>query len=463
MTVGIGIVSYNRLAAMQRCVDAVRRYTRTPHTLIVADDGSEDGTAEWCRANGIRTISGPNRGVAFNNNRLYYEFAEHTDCDPFIVLEQDAVPCVEGWELSRIAASWRWGHVAFASTAPPPWKGGDTPTDPFWCVGFGAQCVTTTRSAFQQVGYFDPRFYIHSYSNAHAEWSFRFARHYDWPVAPHCKLICGLRRGVETIDLGSFATPAEIEATHATHQTIGEDEPVYRAPWRSDVERDEFLRDTHRDDPNREDRRSVTELKNRHFGADIWLIASGSSMDHVDPVFFRGKLTVGVNDVYKKFPCCYLVRKEHVGSEDAFRSGIPLILSKHDSGSYRGVLNSVPGRAWYFDHPDNIDVPLEAIGTDQLIASASTITSALHLCAYMGAANIIVCGHDGGTLDGRTTYHGYYPEPDAAREEWYRGWVQGMMPQTFLVRDRLQEVYGCRIYGLNPFLSFQLEGHRFEA
>jgi len=50
------------------------------------------------------------------------------------------------------------------------------------------------------------------------------------------------------------------------------------------------------------ERRSLAELKNRHAGADIWLIAAGASMDFVDPDFFDGKITVGVNAVHRREP-----------------------------------------------------------------------------------------------------------------------------------------------------------------
>ena len=32
-----------------------------------------------------------------------------------------------------------------------------------------------------------------------------------------------------------------------------------------------------------------------------------------------------------------------------------------------------------------------------------------------------------------------------------------------LVRDRVREVYGCSVHGLNPFVSLALEGHVHHA
>lgn len=56
--------------------------------------------------------------------------------------------------------------------------------------------------------------------------------------------------------------------------------------------------------------RELREFKNLHSGKDIYVVASGKSMDYIDPSFFEGKITIGINQVYKKFVTDYLVRKE---------------------------------------------------------------------------------------------------------------------------------------------------------
>lgn len=211
-------------------------------------------------------------------------------------------------------------------------------------------------------------------------------------------------------------------------------------------------------------RRPITEFRDRHRGEDIWVVASGSSMDYVDPAFFRNKVVIGVNEVYRHFPCTYLVRKEAMGADDASEYGVPLLISEYDCGNRTAARNSVKGTAWYYDHEHNncTAVDLSVVGGDKIIVSYSTITSAMHIAAYMGAANIMVCGHDGGALDRRMTYRGYYPE-DQSYSTWYRHWVSQIMGQSMLVRQKLSDVYGCRMYTLNPFIGFDLEGHVFSA
>ena len=55
---------------------------------------------------------------------------------------------------------------------------------------------------------------------------------------------------------------------------------------------------------------NVTQLKNIHNGKDIWIICAGSSMNYIESEFFENKITIGLNQVYKKFPCDYVIMKD---------------------------------------------------------------------------------------------------------------------------------------------------------
>ena len=217
--------------------------------------------------------------------------------------------------------------------------------------------------------------------------------------------------------------------------------------------------------------KSITELKNIHSGEDIWIIASGASMEYVAPDFFKNKLSIGVNHVYQRFPCTYLVRKETEYGQDAIDTGIPLIASRNDCGGTRP--NKWKGDYYIFEHSRNqfTEIDLDVIGTDMIVVSFSTITSAIHVAAYMGAANIILCGHDCGTLDNKLNYQEYYDTEggidktmplNEKHARWYRSWIKQIEPQTLAIRDRITAVYGVNIYSLNPFINLGLEGHVFE-
>jgi len=206
--------------------------------------------------------------------------------------------------------------------------------------------------------------------------------------------------------------------------------------------------------------KSIQELAHIYDGHDVYVVASGPSAGFVEPEFFDNKAAIGVNEAWLRFPNVdYLVRKEALRSKAAYMSDIPLVLSRHNCGVLEYARNELEGSYYIFEHVDNqLDkVDLSVIGTDQLIVSWSTITSAMHLAAYMGAENIILVGHDCGLIDGEHNLQGYPVSP--AGQEFYLDWLTKIEPQSIQVRAALQEYYGCRIYSLNPFLNLGMEGH----
>tara|TARA_B100000530_G_C15919323_1_gene472529 strand:- start:1175 stop:2104 length:930 start_codon:yes stop_codon:yes gene_type:complete len=216
--------------------------------------------------------------------------------------------------------------------------------------------------------------------------------------------------------------------------------------------------------------RPVTELKNIHHGEVIWVIASGASMDFVEPDFFANKITVGVNRVNRKFDCNYLVAKDAGGFEEImqFRKRAQIVVSRHQFGDLEKPLNEFKHPHWVFDHPgklDNQSPDLSAIGSDQLVVSYSTITSALHLAAYLGAHSIVVCGHDCGAINGAVSFESYYAKQSSLQgsDPAYYRWLGEVEQQSISVIRELRTVYGTFVHSLNPFLNFNLDGNTFES
>lgn len=213
--------------------------------------------------------------------------------------------------------------------------------------------------------------------------------------------------------------------------------------------------------------RPIEFLRNRHKGEDIYVIAAGPSAGYISPAFFEGKTTIGVNEVYTRFTSLtYCVRKEAAdmaaASKAVHEGGGLIVASQHNCGTLSYEKNDPELCDYLFDHEDNrlTEIDLSVIGSDKLIVSYSTITSAMHLAAYMGAKNIILVGHDCGLLNGKFNFE-KYPQSifDPAR---YRAWIQEIEPQTLIVKSGLHNFYGCEIYSLNPFINFGLEGNRYE-
>ena len=114
-TVGIGIVTYNRKEIVSDTIDKVRAFTRQPNAaLVVADDGSSDGTLAMLRDKQVPVITGINMGIAWNKNRALFLLAHMLGCETVILLEDDTQPNRAGWEAPWMQAARLWGHVNYA-------------------------------------------------------------------------------------------------------------------------------------------------------------------------------------------------------------------------------------------------------------------------------------------------------------------------------------------------------------
>jgi hypothetical protein len=198
----------------------------------------------------------------------------------------------------------------------------------------------------------------------------------------------------------------------------------------------------------------ITELKDELRDQDVYVIAAGPSAGFIEPSFFDNKPCIGVNEVWRHFNVDYMVYKEL--NRGYVPDAATLIVAKHKTGCLKFEENQIAD-GYIFEHADNqlTEIDLSVIGTDKIVVSFSTITSAVHIAAYMGAANVILVGHDCGKLDGRANMNGY-PEP---KYENYDNFLASIEPQTIAVREKLKEIYSCNIYSLNPFVNFGLEGH----
>ena len=81
----------------------------------------------------------------------------------------------------------------------------------------------------------------------------------------------------------------------------------------------------------------------------------------------------------------------------------------------------------------------------------------------MGAKNILLCGHDCGSLDGETNLKGYNTKVGHMQgsQHGYLQWLSQIENHTAKVCFKIESEYGCNIHSLNPFINFNLEGHQF--
>jgi glycosyltransferase involved in cell wall biosynthesis len=174
---GVGIVTYNRKAIVAETVDRVRQFTREPDAaLVVADDGSSDGTLAMLRDKKVPVVTGVNMGIAWNKNRALFLLAHMLNCETIILLEDDTQPTNTGWEQEWMQAARRWGHANFAGDwmAEHFVSGTGTAADPILSRNVTAQCSAYSREALSFAGYLDPLF--RGYGHEHVEHTRRLVR-----------------------------------------------------------------------------------------------------------------------------------------------------------------------------------------------------------------------------------------------------------------------------------------------
>ncbi len=244
MRIGIGVITYNRRDVVMATVERVLAHTHPDREIVVADDGSRDGTAAALRSIGVAVITGANMGIAWNKNRALFHLITVRGCDVAILLEDDARPTADGWEEAWSVCARRYGHVNYAGD----WirhtflSGSGTTEDPAWGTNVTAQCSAYSREAIAFVGYMDTRFKGYGYE--HVEHSFRLSR-----------LGYGGERSTDAVDhrFRSVMLTGDVEvvaaSSHGTQEDIRRNEklcgaimkgPVFRQAWQTDAEMEQL-------------------------------------------------------------------------------------------------------------------------------------------------------------------------------------------------------------------------------
>jgi glycosyltransferase involved in cell wall biosynthesis len=244
-SVGIGIATYNRKSILSDTIDRVRTFTRQPGAaLVVADDGSDDGTQEMLRDKQVPMITGVNMGIAWNKNRALFLLSHMLGCETVILLEDDTQPDGPGWETEWMRGARRWGHVNLAAD----WvrehflSGTGTAEDPVRCTMVTAQCSAFSWNAVSFGGYFDPRF--RGYGHEHVDHTRRLVRvgygGVDERSGDQERVQYYLIKGdLTVVSSRSHFDDAQVqENLQLAQQTMGQQH--YRAPWGDDTQLRQF-------------------------------------------------------------------------------------------------------------------------------------------------------------------------------------------------------------------------------
>lgn len=202
--------------------------------------------------------------------------------------------------------------------------------------------------------------------------------------------------------------------------------------------------------------KKINELKNIHVGRDVYVLGSGPSLNYVSPEFFCGKITVGVNRVYKHFPCIYVVIHHGELGQEVIDWGRTLIVSETDK-CLPGPMLEYAGEYYQYKHKPQgyADIDYSYLDSDDgLVVGETTIINAMSFAYFIGARNIILCGVDCGMIDGEANYAGYYDRMVKKARSNASGSLPRVIEFARVLRSR-----GRGVHSLNPFVNFSLEGH----
>jgi glycosyltransferase involved in cell wall biosynthesis len=94
---GVAVVTYNRVKNLGGILDAIKDTVPQGTKLVVADDGSTDGTVDLVSHHSDYVLlRGANKGVAHNKNRALFALQ---DCDMIALIEDDLTPVQDNWFL----------------------------------------------------------------------------------------------------------------------------------------------------------------------------------------------------------------------------------------------------------------------------------------------------------------------------------------------------------------------------
>jgi len=202
--------------------------------------------------------------------------------------------------------------------------------------------------------------------------------------------------------------------------------------------------------------KEITELKDKHKGEDIYIIASGATMNHFSRKFFEGRTVIGLNRIYEFFPCTYMLTHHHNIVQECIDFGVPVITSEFGTCVFKAPRHNFKGEYYYYKHTPQGYSGVDLSCFPEFIGAAGTpVVAAIQVAVIMGASNVVLCGVDGGKLDGISNYH-KYPLPS---QVGHPGRVQNAINLTASMVRKL----GVGVCSIIPFTNLTLEGHVFEA
>ncbi|MDN2664380.1 glycosyltransferase [Psychromonas sp. 14N.309.X.WAT.B.A12] len=240
--IGVAVITYNRLKRLQGNIKNIHAFSNKNTLVVVADDGSQDGTKDWCDENSVACISHDNAGVVANKNRALYYLHEIEQCDVSILLEDDCRPIEQYWDAKWALTALAWGHVNFAHKrvidTSKLIKGRGEIYSPFISKAVTGQCTATSLEAFKKVGYLNPIF--QGYGCGHVEWTQRFiAQGFNGLTHNDASFPC-INIGLLSEDAPTHKSEDDIQRNQALKKSL-KSKQGYIYPWQTEQDKAPFI------------------------------------------------------------------------------------------------------------------------------------------------------------------------------------------------------------------------------
>jgi hypothetical protein len=196
-------------------------------------------------------------------------------------------------------------------------------------------------------------------------------------------------------------------------------------------------------------------------GGDVYVIASGKTLDYYDPSFFEDKFLIGVNYGWSlTIPGVdYMVTKYHeTAREWVADERVGTMVVTRGLRGHRNMQPLTDDRMLVVDHNENTVERWDGDWPENgLVVTHSTITTAMHLAAVLGVRNIVTVGADCGVLDEETNVGDY--KRDRKHLQFAR--FGSFEKQNRIVAKILRDRYQVNVMSMLPFVTPNMEGHRF--
>ena len=238
---GIAITTMNRAPHLERLLSAIKEFTNSEHFVVVCDDGSTDATRDVAFRSEATYICGDRRGVAWNKNRGIYSILNNSCASHIILMDDDILPAIYGWDQEWIKAIDRFGHINYAHAGHSDYLVGPrvlSATCPGVSKMLSGVCLGFSRRVLSEIGYMDNRFGRYGYE--HADLTERALRTGYGGFYADQSFFFVIRGGIDTLTLPSSASSQDLELS-TKHFSDPERSSAYMLPWHNPQQREVFL------------------------------------------------------------------------------------------------------------------------------------------------------------------------------------------------------------------------------